>query len=143
MTSLVSGACLCGALRFSVALPARWVAHCHCSRCQRAHGAAFVTWVGLLDEAVDIVNPHGVLTWYQAAEASRGFCSRCGSPLFFKSPRYPGELHIARAAFTNELAQLPECNVFYDTHALWAERVESLPCEDDPEWSQGGIDQPK
>jgi hypothetical protein len=32
--------CLCGAVRGRIARPSRWVAHCHCSVCRRAHGAA-------------------------------------------------------------------------------------------------------
>ncbi|MGE5337814.1 MAG: GFA family protein, partial [Gemmatimonadota bacterium] len=45
------GSCLCGAVGFEFELPPKWVAHCHCTQCQRAHGAAFVTWVGV-DEAL-------------------------------------------------------------------------------------------
>ena len=35
------GSCFCGAVQFSVALLSKWVGHCHCTRCQRAHGAPF------------------------------------------------------------------------------------------------------
>lgn len=41
---IVSGACLCGAVRYEVTDLLEQVAHCHCTMCQRAHGAAFVTW---------------------------------------------------------------------------------------------------
>lgn len=41
------GRCLCGDIQFSAQLPSKWVAHCHCTMCQRSSGAAFVTWVGL------------------------------------------------------------------------------------------------
>ena len=40
----VEGGCLCGAVRFSLELPSKWCAHCHCSMCRRAHGAGYVTW---------------------------------------------------------------------------------------------------
>ena len=46
-TASARGQCLCGAVAFTAALPSKWVAHCHCTLCQRAHGAAFVTWVGM------------------------------------------------------------------------------------------------
>ena len=39
-----SGKCLCGAVRFRMRFPSKWVAHCHCTMCRRAHGAAFVTF---------------------------------------------------------------------------------------------------
>lgn len=44
-----NGRCLCGALQFSVRFPTKWVAHCHCTMCRRAHGAAFVTWFEVND----------------------------------------------------------------------------------------------
>ena len=40
------GGCYCGKVKFKAALPAFWAGHCHCTQCQRLHGAAFVTWVG-------------------------------------------------------------------------------------------------
>ena len=41
------GRCMCGARAASSrAFPSRFCAHCHCESCRRAHGAAFVTWVG-------------------------------------------------------------------------------------------------
>jgi hypothetical protein len=42
---VVGGACLCGAVKIETTLPSLWSAHCHCSSCRRAHGAAFVTYV--------------------------------------------------------------------------------------------------
>jgi hypothetical protein len=47
MSDTAVGACLCGAVQFELQLPATWVAHCHCTMCRRAHGAAFVTWVSV------------------------------------------------------------------------------------------------
>lgn len=45
--SLASGQCLCGEVHFQARLPSKWVAHCHCTQCQRSGGSAFVTWVGM------------------------------------------------------------------------------------------------
>lgn len=132
MPNPAQGSCLCGAVRFSAALPALWVAHCHCTRCQRAHGAPFVTWAGFPEPAVQITAPGGELRWFETAEgAARGFCSHCGSPMFFRSGRYPGELHIARALFHTELDQPPSSNAFFGSHVHWAVNAHQLP--EDPE----------
>jgi len=126
------GSCLCGAVGFHASLPSNWVAHCHCTRCQRAHGAAFVTWVGMQAERVDVKDPGRALRWYQAPTgASRGFCGACGSPMFFISPAYPGELHIARALFTTPVDREPESNAFFSHRVLWGVGPEQLPV--DPE----------
>ena len=84
------GSCLCGDVHFALTFPSKWVAHCHCSLCRRAHGAAFVTWVGMEDTRVAIDDPHSRLRWYASTPgAERGFCSRCGSTLFFRSATGP------------------------------------------------------
>ena len=98
------GRCLCGAVKFSFPFPTKWVAHCHCTMCRRAHGAAFVTWVGAPAEACTIADPENLLRWYRSSpEAERGFCSRCGGSLFFRSEQH-AELHIARANFAGRIS---------------------------------------
>jgi len=122
------GSCLCGGVQFSVDLPTKWVAHCHCTRCQRAHGAAFVTWVGVQHSASKVDDPQQLLHWYVSEQGgSRGFCSRCGSPMFFHAPRWPGELHVARALFTEPLDREPQVHAFYDTHVSWMSLTDQLP----------------
>lgn len=128
-----SGACLCGAVEFDAAMPSLWVAHCHCTRCQRAHGAAFVTWVGVDAARSTVRDPHSLLRWYAPAGAGeRGFCSRCGSTLFFRSERWPGELHIARALFGDPVDKAPQMHGYYDTHVDWLEVRDDLPKKADP-----------
>ena len=47
MDKAYSGACLCGAFRFSFSGPPKFVADCVCESCRRAHGATAVAWVGV------------------------------------------------------------------------------------------------
>ncbi len=128
-----SGSCLCGAVQFTVRLPSRWMAHCHCTRCQRAHGAAFVTWVGADAAQAQIDDPGALLKWYVSESgASRGHCSECGSPMFFKSDQWPGELHVARALFTSPLDREPQMHGYFDTHVGWFHVADNLPTKPAP-----------
>ncbi len=84
-----SGGCLCGAVRYEVRGPLRNVVNCHCSMCQRLHGG-----VGPHSKAakadIVIVEDRG-LKWYASSErARRGFCSECGSGLFWEPVDRPG-----------------------------------------------------
>ena len=134
--TVAAGACLCGAVGFVATLPSRWVAHCHCSRCRRAHGAAFVTFVGLDADKVELRDADARLTWYRAETgAERGFCARCGSTLFFRSSRWPGELHAALANFVDEVDRAPQAHAYWDTHVDWVKVVDDLPKKPDPEAS--------
>jgi hypothetical protein len=129
MNTLVArGSCLCGGVRFRAELPSKWVAHCHCSYCRRAHGAAFVTWAGFPSEQFALEPASEPPTWYaSSAGAQRGFCARCGSPMFFQSTRWPGEMHVARALFVDPLDREPSVHVFYESHVPWLDVNDTLP----------------
>jgi hypothetical protein len=94
------GACLCGAVRFEVEGALHPPDACHCSICRKQSGHYFVS----TDLARAAVTIHGGdnVTWYQSSEkVRRGFCSTCGSPLFF-DPIKPGKrdfIAIAMGAF--------------------------------------------
>ena len=131
----IEGGCLCGDVHFRAELPSKWVAHCHCTLCQRAHGAGFVTWVGMEAARSAIADPDARLRWYTSSPgAERGFCSRCGSMLFFRSERWPGELHIARALVISGMDRTPQAHEFWDTHVEWVQfdTSDGLPRNPDP-----------
>ena len=121
------GSCLCGAVEFSASLPSNWCAHCHCSMCRKAHGAGYVTWAGFDEDQVTFVKGNKQLTWYESSPgAQRGFCSRCGSTMFFRSERWAGELHIVLACIDGAIDRTPQANVFFDRHVNWMPIDETL-----------------
>lgn len=121
MTEDVCAQCLCGAVRIRAKFPSLWLAHCHCSMCRRAHGTAFVTWVGFPAERSRIDDPDRSLRWFASSpEAERGFCGRCGSSLAFRSSRWPGELHLSVGTIEKPLDRTPQAHVSWDAHVSWA-----------------------
>ena len=67
--------------------PSRFVAHCHCESCRRAHGAAFVTWVGLSVGAGRGRRRRRRTSRRMSRRRRRAAASaaRCGTKLFFES----------------------------------------------------------
>jgi hypothetical protein len=125
---MIDGSCLCGQLGFNARLPTLWVAHCHCTLCQKNAGAAFVTWAGFNENDVAIEDSGKTLKWYSATEnAYRGFCTHCGSTVFFKSARWPGELHIPVVNFNQPLDREPQQHVNWDSHQPWLIIDDHLP----------------
>ncbi len=122
MREAVDGGCLCGAVRFRIALPPKWCAHCHCSMCRRAHGAGFVTWVGSASDAFRLLSGEAELRRYQSsAEATRSFCGRCGTMLFFESSRWPGEIHVTLAHLDSDAGLTPQAHAYWSNRAPWAD----------------------
>lgn len=121
------GACLCGELTFRIVGPTKWCAHCHCSLCQRAHGAAFVTWIGVEAGQLELTRSDSLQWFASSEEAERGFCSRCGSSVLFRSSRWPGEVHIARANVAGEIDREPSMHAFTATAVDWVHLSDELP----------------
>jgi hypothetical protein len=125
---VIAGGCLCGAVRFEVTPPTKWCAHCHCSLCRRAHGAAFVTWFGVERSQFALLSGADALRWFRSSPpARRGFCGSCGSTLFFESERWPDEVHIALALMDGPIDREPAAHVFFDSRVHWAEPGDHLP----------------
>jgi hypothetical protein len=122
---MIRGSCLCGAVRFEIAPPTKWCAHCHCTLCRRAHGAAFVTWVGV---ATTSFASTGDVTWYASTpEARRGFCGACGSTMFFTSTKWPDEVHVVVANLLDPLDRKPGGHVWWSDRAPWFDHDDDLP----------------
>jgi hypothetical protein len=107
MSETVSGSCLCGAVVFEATLPSRFCAHCHCDNCRRAHGAAFVTWVGFAKEQFRWTAAEDIVRSTTDTAATRSFCGKCGSTLTYEGPRWADEVHVVRANIAGEIAPRP------------------------------------
>ena len=84
MVGPLHASCLCGAVRFVLPGPAGAVTACHCSQCRRLSGH-FATSFDV-DETALRYTARATLAEYQTpGGARRGFCSACGSSLWFRA----------------------------------------------------------
>lgn len=120
MTDTATGKCLCGNIRFEIGLPSLWCAHCHCTLCRRAHGAGFVTWVGVAADRFRITAGEDGLDRYASSPgATRSFCGNCGSTLLFESGRWPDEVHVVLANIDTPIDRRPASHAYAEDHAEW------------------------
>lgn len=91
------GSCLCGAVRFTVAgeLPAP--SACHCSKC-RKHTGHYEAGTDVPRSAVTITGEDKISWYFSSEKVRRGFCSVCGSSLFF-DPVHRDWIGIMMGAF--------------------------------------------
>lgn len=91
------GSCLCGAVRFEVTGELPGPDGCHCTQCRKHSGHFFASTD--VPRASVTVRGEEKLTWYHSSEkVRRGFCSVCGSSLFW-DPLYKDWIGIAMGAF--------------------------------------------
>ncbi len=78
-----TGQCDCGAVKYEVHGPLRDIVACHCQQCRRTSGH-YVAASAAERAHLRLVEDRG-LDWYTAVPGfKRGFCTRCGSSLFFE-----------------------------------------------------------
>jgi hypothetical protein len=88
--------------------------------CRRAHGAGFVTWAGFAQDSFDLTEGADLLARYESSAAAvRSFCSRCGTPLFFQSRRWPGEVHVTLASLDSTAGLEPQAHAYWGSRAAW------------------------
>ena len=81
-----TGGCLCGNIRYEIFGKLRGIVNCHCSKCLRFHGN-FGAYTSSKAEDLSFIKQRG-LKWFQSLtdetpNVHRGFCSECGSSLFW------------------------------------------------------------
>ncbi len=91
-----SGSCLCGAVTFEVSQSLPGPDACHCTQCRKFSGHYFAS-TDVPKSAVTIQGSQH-LTWFATGKVRRGFCSTCGSSLFW-DPVERDWMGIALGAF--------------------------------------------
>ncbi|TLU65316.1 GFA family protein [Thalassotalea litorea] len=132
---LLQGSCLCQAIVFQIRDVGDQIGHCHCSMCQKFHGAAFSTFVPVKLEHLTWLQGKELLSAYTADNGTvRQFCRQCGSSLTFQSATQGNEqsLEIALPALdlTNVATQhipQPNAHVYTKSKVPWYRILDSLP----------------
>lgn len=84
MTEFRSGSCLCGSVSYTIDGSLSKVTTCHCTQCRKQTGHYYAA-ARTEESRFQISDENGLIKWYRSSDdASRGFCSNCGSALFWK-----------------------------------------------------------
>lgn len=130
-----TGGCACGTVRYRVDGPMKQVIACHCSICRRqtSHFLAFTAaWTDQLT-----VTGADRIAWYRSSETSRrGFCSDCGSFLFFETDGAE-KVSISAGSLDDDTGFHLVAHIHADDKAGYYEIADSA-----PRWPQGGDDVP-
>ncbi len=119
------GSCLCGAVRFEVAGDLPPPDACHCSQCRKHSGHVFAS----TDVPRSAVTVHGAehVSWYRSSDkARRGFCSTCGSSLFW-DPLERDWIGIAMGAFEGPTGTSLAVHIFVADKGDYYEIADGVP----------------
>lgn len=105
-----SGACLCGAVRFEVRGALKAPDGCHCVACRKQTGHYLVS-TNVPRAALTLHGGERVRWFRSSDEVRRGFCSACGSTLFW-DPVEHDVIAIAMGAFDGPTGTETEMHIF-------------------------------
>ena len=89
---VVTGHCLCGKVRYRAIAAPIWVAYCHCPSCRRATGSVIAPYAGYRPQDL-VFEGEAPARYASSPDAVRQFCSTCGTPISYESPRWPDQIH--------------------------------------------------
>jgi hypothetical protein len=122
------GACVCGAIRLEIVVPAVWAWHDHSAASRHAQGCAYTTYVGSWKSRFRILQGEAQIARYEDPERGtvRSFCACCGTPVMYERPRSPKMVNIPRALFEGRTGREPRYHMFASEQADWAYLGEAL-----------------
>jgi hypothetical protein len=126
---ILTGSCLCGAVRYEVRAPIQSICHCHCRMCQKAHGSAFGTYAPVPRSALRITQGSSAMQSYRSSSAARrAFCSGCGSVLLWDNDtEFPDAQFLAVATLDSPISPRAQRHIHVSSRAPWHEIADRWP----------------
>ena len=125
MSDALKGSCLCGQVSFAVDAALAPPDACHCVQCRKQSGHYFAS-TNVPRAALSVAGLEKV-SWYQSsAKVRRGFCSTCGSTLFW-DPADRDWIAIAMGAFDTPTATQLAIHIFVAEKGDYYEIADGLP----------------
>jgi hypothetical protein len=118
-----TGGCQCGAVRFRIHGELGRASICHCRMCQKAFGGFFGPLVAVPSEGLEWTREQP--SYFQSSvNIERGFCSRCGTPMAYRSP---AGIELAIGTFDDRSDLAPKIQVHTASALPWVEQIFEAP----------------
>ena len=118
-----TGGCQCGAIRYRADRMFDNAHLCHCRMCQKAVGNIFAALVATPDEALHFTRGTPS-TFASSAQAVRGFCAKCGTPLFYRGTS--GRTNLTIGSLDNPGDFPPKTEIGIEARVCWFEGLPNV-----------------
>jgi hypothetical protein len=120
---MITGGCLCGAVRYTAEADPTTATVCHCRDCQKFSGSAFAALVLVSKEKLAL---NGTLKTFSSIGGSgspllRHFCPECGSSIAEQPGTRPDIFVLNVGTFDNPTMAKPSREIFCDDALPWIE----------------------
>lgn len=123
----MTGSCKCQTVQFQINGKPLMAANCHCQLCKKMLGGAFNTVVIVQETDFQLTTGAEAITRYAVTEQTdKHFCSRCGSPLYNLSRKFPGRVMIPVGVLDAPAAISPGVNVYCESMLPWVAEISKI-----------------
>jgi hypothetical protein len=127
---MIRGSCLCGGVRFEAHRAVGPFELCHCPRCRKVSGSAFVAGLGVRPDDFRWLSGTDLIRTFEAPVRERPpayravFCSRCGSPLPTARTNW---IEVPAGLLDDDPVLRPDKHIFVECKSPWFSITDSLP----------------
>jgi hypothetical protein len=129
---MIRGSCLCGGIRFEVETVVGPFELCHCTRCRKASGSAFMAAVAVRTAGFRYLSGRELVRRFELPVRdepppySRVFCERCGCVVPEPDPQ-ADVFEIAAGLLDDDPGMRPERHIMVECKAPWMVIRDGLP----------------
>jgi hypothetical protein len=126
MTTIHTGGCQCGAIRFRIEGEPDHASICHCRMCQKAFGAYYAPLVSTRGAGFSWTR--GAPRYFASSNhVRRGFCGNCGTPLTYEAA---DGVAVAAGAFDDPAKMPPTVQFGIEAKLPFVDHLHALPGHD-------------
>ena len=129
---MIRGSCLCGSVRFEIERAVGPFELCHCTRCQKVSGSAYLTWLTVRREDFRLLQGADLVKTYERPVSESpppyrtSFCGLCGSQVPDPSNIEP-LFEIPAGALDDDPLIRPDKHIYTEFKAPWEDITDALP----------------
>jgi hypothetical protein len=125
---VLTGSCLCRAVRFEIRGELGSIVYCHCESCRKAQGTAFAANAPVAAEGFVLTSGAELVAKYESSPGKyRCFCRNCGSPVYSYRASIPGTVRVRLGTLDVDPGSRPVLHSWVGEKAPWFEITDGVP----------------
>ncbi|MCF8195201.1 MAG: GFA family protein [Polynucleobacter sp.] len=122
------GSCLCGGITYQIQDEIGPIIYCHCQRCRKSSGSAFVTSTEILRSQFEVTAGHDLVQVYRVeGSLDRAFCQKCGSQLYSLRDATPKTMRVRMGTLDTVITKKVSSHIFVGSKASWDDILDTAP----------------
>ena len=116
----LTGACLCGKVRYEITAPLVFAGYCHCTRCQRRTGSGAAVSGRVAPGSLRVLAGQELIKAFRPPDGfAKAFCVSCGGALWAQSQKDPEVKSVRLGTFDGDPGIRPSYRQYVAYAAPW------------------------